>query len=279
MRNIELLEYPRLREPFMVAGFYGRLNVEDLSAGPLNYLIERLRPKKLGEITSPDFYTLQIPYSATFNNGYIENMKGPHTHLFFLKDEKKQDLMFVVGPEPDLKREEYANTIAKLAKEFNVKRLYTVGGTYAGVPHTRGPVIAGLVNNRSLIPLLNSNNIERINYKGPVNIFNHVLLHQAAKEKLDGIGLWAYVPCYITPVPNSQKYHHALLKKLTGMLGLELSLDDIRGDEAVDEQISAIVQSDPQLSQLVKNLEETYDLNKTWGGVKIDFGSQQSQQN
>jgi hypothetical protein len=73
------------------------------------------------------------------------------------------------------------------------------------------------------------------------------------------VSFWASVPHYLPAVP-SPPAALALLNSLSNLLGLEVDTSALeRGATAYQEQVSAAVSQDSELTSYVRMLEERYD--------------------
>ena len=91
-------------------------------------------------------------------------------------------------------------------------------------------------------------------YEGPTGIVS-VLANELLAEGLEVVSLWAGLPHYISACPNPRG-SLALVDKLIACLELELELDALQRDALeFEERISALVSSDPELEEYVKQLK------------------------
>jgi proteasome assembly chaperone (PAC2) family protein len=258
MEDIIIYQTPELRSPYLVAGFAGWPNAAEVSTGTVAYLKEKLKAEKFGEIRPSAFYDFSsLRPQTVIENGLIKELKFLSNEFFYWKSEKSvHDLIIFLGVEPHLKWNEYVDSILRLAEQFKVERIYTVGGTYDQVPHTVEPKVTAVVSDPGLREELKKYNIELTEYQGPSSIHT-VLLAAAKRRNIESVSLWGHAPHYIQ-VKNA-KVCYGILKGLTKMLEIELDLQEIIGaSEYLDEQVGQAISQKPELQEYVKDLEKEY---------------------
>jgi proteasome assembly chaperone (PAC2) family protein len=256
MENLVVYETPELRQPVLVAGFGGWADAAEVSTGVVSYLVQRLKAKKFAEILQEGFYvTSSLRPMVTIEGGLIAALKFPtNEFLYWKNDSPGHDLVFFLGVEPHMKWDEYVAAILQIAEQLGVRRIYTIGGVYEPVAHTWDPVVSALISDSSLEAELANYGIELPEYYGPTSI--HIALLAACKEKgIESISLWGQSPHYVR-VRNS-KVCYGVLTKLTQMLHINISLEDIKSSAArLEAQIDKAVDRDPRLRAYVEKLEE-----------------------
>jgi proteasome assembly chaperone (PAC2) family protein len=258
MEDVVLSHRPELRSPYLVAGFAGWPNAGEVSTGAISYLKEKLRAEKFGEIKPHAFYdSSSLRPQTVIEDGLIKELKFPANEFFYWKSEKSvHDLIILLAVEPNLNWNEYVDSILHLAEQFNVERIYTVGGTYDRVPHTASPMVTAAVSDLELKEELKKYDIEPAEYQGPCSIHT-VLLTAAKRRNIKGISLWGHAPHYIQV--ENPKVCYGVLKRLTEMLQIEIDLEEIiAASEYLDEQVSKAISQKPELEEYVKDLETEY---------------------
>ena len=234
-------ERPRLREPYLIAGFTGWLDGGEASTGSLKYLIRKLRAKKFAEINTTDFQVYQVPG--------IEPLR-PHIKF----DEG-------VVAEYRFPTKEYLDAVLDLAQQFKVKRIYSVGGVMGGVPHTREPAISCGVSDPFLKEELDKHAVRYSNYEGP-STFNGILLTACQKREMEAVhmtGRSIYYPDFNIVIPYNPKVIHTILVRLNKMLGIGLDLSDLKkAGQELEEKLNFMAEQSPQLRQHIEELERNY---------------------
>lgn len=256
---------PELREPALVTGFAGWPNAGGVSSETVNHLRNVVGAQKIGEINPEEFYvfTSVVPLTTRpltmVRGGVVDDMTFPANEIYAWSAKGEgSDLLLISGIEPDLKWKTYADAVFRLASEFGVRSLYTVGGYYDNVPHTREPRVTAAVNDSVLKKRLQGLGIAYNDYQGPTSIQTFLLL-ESRKYDIDGISLWGAVPYYIKV--NYPRSHHRVLEILSHLLGLKLDISYLKeAAQKMDAELELKIREDPKLSQYVKELERAYEI-------------------
>lgn len=256
MENIILYEKPELREPFLIVGFSGWPNAAEISTQTVNYLVRKLRARKFAEIKPEEFYVFTTNRPVTdAEAGLIKSLKFPATEFYFHRWGEK-DLIFLLGQEPDLKWKQYAETVFNFVAQWGVRRIYTIGGEYAQVPHTKPTRIWIVVSEERLKKEISFER-QGIEYQGPTSIHTYFLM--LCKERgMECIGLWGDAPHYIQ-IPNPVAGYW-MLKKVTEIIPIGIDLEEVRQAAiAFDYQIDKALAQSTEMQSYVRRLEEIYE--------------------
>ncbi len=131
----------------------------------------------------------------------------------------------------------------------------TLGALIADVAHTRPVPITGLASDPALVEQLG---LSRSSYEGPTGIVG--VVHDACRRReIISASLWAAVPHYVAAVPNP-KAALALLRRLEGLTGIAVEASELEDATArFDEQVDRAVSANPEIEELVQNLEESQE--------------------
>lgn len=265
MEELYFRETPKLKEPYLVMGLGGWLNAAEVSTGAVQYLVRTLKAQPLAEIDPEEFYDFSaLRPVATIEEGVLKSLEFISNTFYYWKNEQgEHDLLFFLGMEPNLQWHHYADLVIEVIERFGVKRVYTVGGFYDAVPHTRQTRITGSASSSQLREELKAFNLEfrTGSYRGPTGII--ALLRQACLERnIEIIGLSGRSPYYVKT--TNPKVCYALLVKLTAMLGLDVDLESARmAGEYMDEMVDRALGQNADLRQYVETLEKAYDTPET----------------
>ena len=201
MSSLIIYEQPKLNSPYLVAGFEGWPDAGKISSGVVGYLRDKLKAMRFAEIKPDDFYIFQAPGAellrpiTVIEDGQISDLIMPSTDFWVWNNEGKvgHDLILVLGVEPHLRWNEYVDSLLDLAQELAVQRIYTVGGTYDRVPHTREPIITAVANDPALEAELREYTTEATSYHGPSSVHS-LLLFSATKRNLKSASIWGHAP-------------------------------------------------------------------------------------
>lgn len=257
-------EQPELRHPDLVAAFAGWADAAQVATGTVAYLIRKLDARRFAEITAGEFYDFStLRPAVTVDRGLITSLKLPRNSFFYWQSRATEhDLVLLHGIEPQLHWQKFVDLIIELAHQLNVRRIYTLGGLYDRIPHTREPRISGVVNEPVLIDVLERYTIAPIDYQGPSSLHG-LLLTGCAQRKIEGISLWGHAPFYVR-VETNPMVCLVLGKKLTELLDIEVDLEEIRtAGEYLQDMLNRLLADSNDLRLYVQKLEEQYELEGT----------------
>jgi proteasome assembly chaperone (PAC2) family protein len=259
----------------------------NVSTGTVKCLINRLGAEEFAEIEPEGFYIYSFPGSmeitalfrphTKIKDGLIESYQRP-TDAFFYNEEN--NLILFVGKEPHLQWEEFADCIFSVCSEFGVKEIYFIGSVAGLVPHTREPRIHCSVSDAKMKETFEQYGVRFTDYEGPASIITY-LTFNAKKYNVDMATLVAPIPAYAQG--KNPKCIEAVTRRLVGILGMQMELDDLRdiGDE-FERKLTDVVEEQPELATNIRKLEEDYDNEifdsemgdlKTWlqqQGIRLD---------
>jgi proteasome assembly chaperone (PAC2) family protein len=256
---------PELSAPYVIIGLKGWLNAGEVSTGSIDYLRRKLGARAFAHIEPAGFYVYQIPSSTPeqtlrplvkIREGLVRKLDLPRNEFFFWKSGAAHDLILFLGTEPNMDWPEYAQAILDVARQFRAPRIYSLGGIFDQVPHTRKTRIVATVSHPRLKDELKT--FARFtDYEGPSS-FNTMLISAAREQGLEAAGISARTPLYIQDL--NAKACYDLLKNVATLAGLGIDLSDLRaaGETLVEMMDRAFNQNATALEQL-KKLEEQFD--------------------
>lgn len=256
---------PELVAPYIMVGLKGWLNAGEVSTGSIDYLRRKLDAHRFAYIEPAGFYIYQIPSPTAeqtmrppvkIKEGLIRRFDLPRNEFFFWKSGGAHDLILFLGVEPNLDWPAYAQAILDVARQFQVPRIYSIGGIFDQVPHTRKTRILATISHPRLKDELKT--FARFtDYEGPSS-FNTMLLSIAREQGIEMAGISARTPLYIQDL--NAKACYDLLKSVITLAGFGIDLRDLReaGETLVEMMDRAFSQNATALEQL-KKLEEQFD--------------------
>ncbi|MFC5280567.1 PAC2 family protein [Arcanobacterium canis] len=191
---------------------------------------------------------------ATYADGRLADIAYPSMDLKLVTDVQGRTFLYISGQEPDFHWPVLARDIVEIATTYNISHLYSFGGMPAPVPHTRP---ADMVV-RSTQP--RENEILHA-YVEHYATLADMVENEAGKRGLAATSIRTRVPAYLARA--DQPFFSAALavaKMLASLGGPVIPVGDL--EQRVDEQmafLAAAVESNPELAELVTNLEDEYD--------------------
>ncbi len=262
--NLNIYKRPRLSNPRLLLGFSGWMDGGRVSTGTVKCLIDKLNAQRFAEIEPEGFYIYSFPGSmeltALFRpythikDGLIEKYEVPADAFYY---DEKNNLILFLGKEPNLNWEAFAECIYSLCAEFGVKLMYFMGSIAGLVPHTREPRFLCSFSDAEIKKSFEHYVVRFTNYEGPAS-FITLLTANAHKRNLSMATLIATIPAYVQG--DNPKCIEAVTRRITGILELQLDLDDMRdvGDD-FEKKLNEIIQEQPELADNIHKLEEDYD--------------------
>jgi proteasome assembly chaperone (PAC2) family protein len=248
----------------MIVSFSGWMNGGEASTGTVDYIINQLGAVKFAEIKPDPFYIFSFPGNMEQVNEfrpYIRIKEGILQYFSFPKNEfyyqEKNNLILFRGKEPHIHWQEYTNSIFKLGKIVNLKKIFFIGSVAAATPHTRGIRTSCYCSRPGLKKELNNLGVKLTSYEGPGSITTY-LTYLAPKNGIDMINLVAEIPIYIQS--ENPKAIKTMTEKLAKLLNLPVDTSDLnKKNLAFEKKINQLLENQPQLADEIKKLEENYD--------------------
>lgn len=255
MNLIGFLEKPALNCPILIAGFDGWPNAGSISTDTLNFLKRMPGVKKLAEINPDHFhkYNNIRPY-AKVEDGEIKYLLFSPYEFFYKKGKGVPDLILFLGKEPELRWKQFTKSFLKLATDFKIEMLITIGGTYDYITHKQEPWVSGVFNDQSLKIKFTQSGMKTSEYEGPISIHT-LLLTEAGEKGIKGLSIWGHAPQYLPS--NNLPIIHQILTYLKEVGLFELDLTDLKFKaEELTKQIDLIIQKNPDLLKFIEKLEK-----------------------
>jgi proteasome assembly chaperone (PAC2) family protein len=276
MENIQILDIPSLKSPVLIIGFGGWPNAADVSTGAIEHLIKALKAKNFAKILPWPFYDFTDSRPVVvIDEGTIKGLQFISNEFYYWKREGgPNDLIIFQGHEPHLRWNLYVESILDIAALFDVKSIYTIGGTFDNIPHTVEPKVSALITDERLREKLIPHGIEFSNYTGPVSIHS-ILLAKAKERGFECISLWGHAPYYIQV--HNANVSYTILSKMEKILGIDLRLLSLKErSDYLDEQVNKAIEKKPELKEYIRNLEREYIAELRKGKEKVEMEGNQS---
>jgi proteasome assembly chaperone (PAC2) family protein len=258
---------PQLRSPTLVCAFAGWNDAASAATAALEAVAASIDSEVVARIDPEEFYDFQVNRpTIRLIEGQTRHLDWPGNTLLAARvPAAERDLALLSGIEPNLRWRTFAEAILSVAQRLGVEMLVTLGALIADVAHTRPVPITGLASDAELVERLG---LSRSSYEGPTGIVG--VLHDSCRRRgLTSASLWAAVPHYVAAVPNP-KAALALLRRLEGITGIAVDASDLEeATERFEEQVSRAVAANPEIEELVRNLEAAQ-------GDEIELGQEVS---
>lgn len=255
----ELNESPELVAPTLILGLDGWIDAGFASANALGTILE-----DLDTITVATFDTDALldhrSRRPTMHllDGVNTGLSWPSIELRAGVDRIGNEVLFLVGVEPDHRWRAFSAAVVDLAHEFGVATVYGLGAYPAPVPHTRPTRLVSTATNSDLAARVGS-------IEGPIDVpagVHAAIERCCADHGLPATGIWAQIPHYASGMPYPDGAV-ALVEGLRTIAGLQFPLgslvDDarstrIRLDELVsnsDDHVAMVRQLEAQVDAII----------------------------
>jgi proteasome assembly chaperone (PAC2) family protein len=248
---------PELRSPTLVCAFAGWNDAASAATAALEAVAAALDPQVVARIDPEEFYDFQVNRPTIhLVEGQTREIDWPANTLLAVEvPTAERDLALLSGVEPNVRWRTFAESIVEAAQRLGVRMVITLGALIADVAHTRPVPITGLASDADLVERLG---LIRSTYEGPTGIVG--VLHDACRRQdLVSASLWAAVPHYVAAVPNP-KAALALLRRLEGLTGIAVEASELEdASTQFEEQVDHAVSVNPEIEELVRNLEASQE--------------------
>lgn len=258
MDHVRWTTRPTLEAPVVIAAFEGWNDAGDAATTAARYLVDRWDMKPVADIDPEEFFdfTSTRPEVRLDADGQRE-IVWPSTEIHAgTIPGADQDVLLVIGTEPQLKWRTYCQELTAVAQEFRPRLCLTLGALLAEVPHTRPTPIVGTAYEPEVVAGLE---LQPSRYEGPTGIVG--VLHDAWRRAgLRSASLWATVPAYVPGAP-SPKAALALVERAAAILQTWIPTTDLEiASASYERQVSELVDADEETATYVASLEERHDV-------------------
>lgn len=225
--DVKFFKKPSFKEPSLLAAWPGMGLLAVVSA---DYLRKKLKAELFAELYSPK-------NSVFLRDGVVEPAKVKHRFYH------ANDLIICIGeaqPPTPLEVKLVAGEVLELAKQFGVKRVYTIAASPTILEDEELKVF-GIVNDRRLLGEV-GRYAPAARGEGEITGLNGVLLGEAKERGLEGVCLLGQIRYMDVPQFRSAKL---VLEVLTKMLNVEVDLAELdeeaeRMEERVRERLKQL---------------------------------------
>ncbi|MGF1472916.1 MAG: PAC2 family protein [Rubrobacteraceae bacterium] len=269
--NVDWL--PELERPILIAGFTGWNDAAEAASLAVRTLGDTWEAKRFGAFDAEEFYDFQTTRpEIKLVEGVTRQIEWPENTLSATTGSPEatngRGVVLLSGPEPNFRWRSFCGAVVELARELKVELVVTMGALLADVPHSRPVSVSANSQDPALIENLD---LSASRYEGPTGITG--ILHRAcADANLPSVSFWAPVPHYLPAVPSAPATL-GLLEGFSNLLGIEVNVEELQVTAAnYQEQVSAAVSQDTDLTSYVQMLEERYDVQAEQGTRDLPSG-------
>jgi proteasome assembly chaperone (PAC2) family protein len=256
MALYELIEQPDLDEPLLVLALEGWIDAGLAAAGAAEMLCDRLDTVTVARFSTDDLldYRARRPV-AHLTDGVLRGLTWPEIELRAATDGAGNEMLLLVGAEPDRLWHRFTDEVVTLALDFGARMCVGLGAYPFAAPHTRSPRVACTAST----PSLAEGTFLRASLDFPGGI--QAAIEQGCDERgIPAVGLWAQIPHYVPanmPFPAGSV---ALVEGLSLLGNLSLPLGDLSARaEATRNRLDELIAQNPEHVEMLRQLEAAWE--------------------
>ncbi|HVM10196.1 MAG TPA: PAC2 family protein [Acidimicrobiales bacterium] len=192
-------------------------------------------------------------------NGINTGLTWPTIELRAGRDAAGNDVLLLVGPEPDQQWRAFTTAVCELASSFGVRLAVGLGAFPGPAPHTRPVRLSATATTPELASHIGF-------MPGVIEVPSGI--HGALERGLDlvgipAVGVWARVPMYVagSAYPAASV---ALVEALSRLTGLSVDLSELRAaEELARQRIDQLIAQSGEHLTMVAGLEQQADAEAT----------------
>jgi len=190
-------------------------------------------------------------------DGVTTEMTWPQTQLRAGRDRAGHDVLYLVGPEPDVHWRGFIDATVELSRRFGVRMVVGLGAFPSPAPHTRPVRLVATA------PPTSSELIDRVGRtRGELEVpagVTSALEIGFGEAGIDVVTLWARVPHYVAAMAFPEA-SAALVDGLANIAGLTFDSSELRrAADASRRQVDDVIASNREHAEMVRKLERAVD--------------------
>jgi proteasome assembly chaperone (PAC2) family protein len=194
---------------------------------------------------------------ARIVNGVTTELTWPRTVVRHGHDGAGNDVLYLVGPEPDFHWRAFTDAVVGLARSWRVRMMVGLGAFPAPAPHTRPVRLAATAPEQSA-DLIERIGIVQGELEVPAGVLSALELTFGAAG-VPAVSLWARVPHYVAGMPFPEA-SAALIDGLSEIAGLSLDSAQLRhAADSSRRQVDQLIADNNEHQAMVRKLEENID--------------------
>ena len=237
-------------EPWIDAGNVGSMTI--------SWLEDETGARPFAELTRPgNYYDFTRYRPLTYFQGKQRKMRLPNTRISYARQLGGHDFIFLRILEPHTLGDYFVDSVVAFLRTFNVRRYCNIGSMYNYVPHTRPPMVAGGGHPEKFRKQLEELGVHAGKYEGPTTICS-LISPQVEAWGGETATMIVSLPQY-TQFDDDYIGTLRLQGILSSLYGFVLPEESIHQAEQQRDQINEAVDTNPQVQEIVDELEQSYD--------------------
>jgi hypothetical protein len=196
-------------------------------------------------------------------DGVLESVTYTEIQLRYGTDAAGNDLLLLVGPEPDYRWRSFTKELTEICSDLGVRIAVGLGGFPAPMPHTRPiRIIATALDHAMATEVGFIAGVREV----PAGI--HASLLKGFEEQgIPALSLWAMVPHYVSGMPYPEA-SVGLLDRLARLSGMTIDLGELQSAaEVTRNRIDGLIAQNPEHIAMVEGLERQWEQEQAEGAA------------
>jgi len=253
----------------MVVALDGWVDGGEASTGAAEFLRRKLRARKMAEMPVDPFHIYQVPGQLSLRphsrveDGLLKEYLPPrNVFSYWVNPLHEQDVVLFQGTEPNMNWPDYASALLEVAQEYDVARIYMLGGVLDKTPHTREPVVSCVCTSADVRDELSRYGIGTIDYEGPGGI-RTALVSQCRRVGIEMAILHVratYYPEFNVVIPHNPKAIRSLVRQLNALLRLGIDTSELDSQvQDYEGRLAHMTQQNHEFRSYIEELEKDYE--------------------
>jgi predicted ATP-grasp superfamily ATP-dependent carboligase len=251
----ELIDQPDLDSPVLILAMEGWIDAGLAAATAAEALLDALQTATVARFDTDALldYRARRP-TVHMVQGVQRGLVWPSLELRAAADDDGNDMLLLVGSEPDRMWQGFVDEVVQLALTFDVRLCVGLGAYPAPAPHTRASRMACSAST----PNLAESGFLRASLDFPGGA--QAAIEQACDARgIPALGLWAQVPHYAAGMhyPGASV---GLIDSLARLAELTLPVGDLPGQaEVTRSRLDELISQNPEHEAMLHQLETAYE--------------------
>lgn len=267
----EFVQRPDLDSPLLVVVLDGWIDA-GLGAGAALEAISASTPMEVVATFDTDALLDHRARRPTMHlaDGLQTGLSWPTIELSAGADTDGNDVLFLLGAEPDHTWRGFSRAVVDLALEFGTRMVVGLGAYPAPVPHTRPTRVVATTAAAELAQQVGT-------VRGRIDVpagVQAAIEERASSQGLPSVGLWAQVPHYASAMPYPAA-GLALVESLAEVANVNFGSGELRNEAAAARtRLDGLIAESTEHQQLVHQLEEQVDAQADADGQSLPSGEE-----
>ena len=264
-----MVEQPDLESPVLLMVLKGWIDAGLGADGAADVITEHLDRRTVARFDADQLldWRARRP-TMRLVDGVNTQLAWEETELSWAKDASGNDILLLLGNEPDHAWLTFSEQVVDLAVDLGARLVVGLGAYPTPVPHTRAPLVAASASSSELAEGLLRNTVEV-----PSGV-QGMIERRAALRGLPALGLWVQVPHYVAAMPYPAA-SLALIERANAVAGLDLPRGDLAHQATANRaRIDELIAQNPEHAAMLEQLEQAADAHTATSELSATSGDE-----